>query len=76
MYAFQFEDGTWRIDFFTRSRQPHPTPDTEAYRLYQGIFASRREAEAAIEAVRALMAATPSSSSDLISQTLPLSERA
>lgn len=76
MYPFQFEDGTWRIDFLTRSRQPHLTPGTEAYRLYQGVFASRREAEAAIEAVRAIMGATPSSRSDLISRTLPLSEGA
>jgi hypothetical protein len=55
MYAFQFQDGSWRIDFLTNSRLPHPQPRTEAYDLCEASYLSRRDADAAIEKIRALV---------------------
>jgi hypothetical protein len=55
MYAFQFQDGTWRVAFLTNSRSPRPRPRTEAYDLCEGSYASRREANAAIDKIRALV---------------------
>lgn len=55
MYAFQFQDGSWRIDFLTNSRSPPPQPRTEAYDLYEASYLSRRDANAAIEKLRALV---------------------
>ncbi|CAN2536501.1 hypothetical+protein [Methylocapsa aurea] len=54
MYAFQFQDGSWRIDFMTNSRSPRPAPRTEAYDLYEASYLSRRAANAAIDKIRAL----------------------
>ena len=55
MYAFQFQDGSWRIDFLTNSRSPRPRPRTQAYDLYEASYLSRRDADAAIVKIRALV---------------------
>lgn len=55
MYAFQFQDGSWRIDFLTNSRSPRPRPRTEVYDLYEASYLRRRDADAAIVKIRALV---------------------
>ncbi len=55
MYAFQFQDGSWRIDSLTNSRSPRPQPRTEGYDLFETSYLSRRDADAAIEKIRALV---------------------
>jgi hypothetical protein len=55
MYAFQFQDGSWRIDFMTNSRSSRPLPETEVYDLYEASYLSRPAANAAIDKIRALV---------------------
>jgi hypothetical protein len=55
MYAFQFQDGSWRIDSLTNSRSPRPQPRTEAYDLYEASYLDRRDANAPIQRIRALV---------------------
>jgi hypothetical protein len=55
MYAFQIQDGSWRIASLTNSRSPRPQPRTEAYDLYEVSYLNRRDADAAIEKIRALV---------------------
>lgn len=56
MYSFQFQDGSWRIASFTNSRSPRPQPRTEAYDFFEAPYRSRRDADAAIVKIRALVA--------------------
>lgn len=52
MYAFQFMDATWRIARRTNTTEPLPPYGTEAFRLYEGIYSSRADAETAIRSIR------------------------
>lgn len=52
MYAFQFQDATWRIDSFTNSKAPRPRFGTAAYELFNAAYPSRADADAAIRSIR------------------------
>lgn len=53
MYAFQFQDGSWRIDVMTSCQHMRPEHGTEEHKLFDGIYQNRIEAEDAIRAIRA-----------------------
>ena len=56
MYTFQFLDGSWRIDVMTRFAAKRPAYGTEAAKLFDGVYMTRREAEAAIDTIRIMVA--------------------
>ena len=52
MYAFQFQDGTWRIDLMTSSKETWPAYGTIAQKLFHGVYLNKRDAELAIDRIR------------------------
>jgi hypothetical protein len=54
MYAFHFQDGTWRISMRTHTLEKFPPYNTLAYKLYNGVYITRQEANSAIERIREL----------------------
>ena len=52
MYAFQFQDGTWRIDLMTNSREPWPAYGTVEQKLFHGVYTTKFDAEQAIARIR------------------------
>lgn len=53
MYAFQFQDGTWRIDLMTSSKEPWPAYGTIEQKLFHGVYNTERDANQAIAHIRA-----------------------
>jgi hypothetical protein len=52
MYSFQFQDGSYRIDIMTSSKEQYPRYGTEAQKLFHAAYATQREANQAIERIR------------------------
>ena len=59
MYAFQFEDGTYRIDIETSSKLKHAQiyKNVETTRLFEQPYVTRAAAYDAIGRIKALLAA-------------------
>jgi len=47
MFTFQFQDGSFQIDHFTRTKRPENTFGGLARILFEGRYATRAGAEAA-----------------------------
>jgi hypothetical protein len=59
MYVFQFMDATYRIDRQTNSKVSFVSilHNQKAFALYEGVYDTRAEADAAMKEIGALLAA-------------------
>lgn len=57
MYVYQFMDATYRIDRRTNSRIQFSTilANTEAFKLYEGIYETREAAYTAMKRIESLL---------------------
>ena len=52
MYAFQFQDGTWRIDIMTNSLELWPAYGSVEQKLFEGVYLNQYDADEAIKRIR------------------------
>lgn len=55
MYAWQFQDGTYRISFMTNHGDARVYGNAEALKLFDGIYKTRKEAEDSIQRIKLLV---------------------